>query len=90
MSDILYKLYTHNRVIQYLLNITVFWLFLAIDQWLNAVSGGSPGETISGRLTRQDGAVANWIQDWLDRLDKDHCKEWEVKRSHLFEVFSWW
>ncbi len=59
-------------IYKYLRNI-----FIAGDQFLNAVCFGDPDETISSRLGRNyDGSrpekFVNWMFSWRQ---KDHCSE---------------
>lgn len=56
---------------QYLINV-----FIATDQWINAVLfGGDPDETISSRLGRNyDGTWIEKFVNWLFKWQKDdHC-----------------
>lgn len=86
IGDFLSKVYQFNPVTKYLLNLTVFWPFLATDTLLNSILGGSPRETISGRLNRHRERY-KWIVDILEWIDKDHCKKWERPEAVKEEVF---
>lgn len=56
---------------------------IGFDQFINAVFGGDPDETISSRLGKtkvKHGGKIPWrhplrkVIDWgLDKIDKDHC-----------------
>ena len=51
---------------------------IAIDQLLNAATGGYPDETISSRLGRADAegdGFADAACDILGAIEKDHCKK---------------
>lgn len=90
ITPFLSKIYHFHPVTKYLFNLIVIWPFLAIDQFLNALTGGNPRETISGRLNRyRDGKMA-WLVKWLDWIDPGHCKYWEARNAKDFEVFNPW
>ena len=55
-----------------------FWnLLLVFDQFLNALLGGSPDETLSSRAgkrdSREDCVACYWLCRALHLVDKDHC-----------------
>jgi hypothetical protein len=55
-----------------------FWnVLIAIDQFLNAITGGDPDETISSRAgkRRQSHKWACYLCKFLNWLDTNHCKK---------------
>ena len=56
-------------------------VLIAIDQFFNALLGGDPDETISGRAGRWyiiggwRGKIATPLVWLLDKIDQDHCSE---------------
>lgn len=67
-----------NILLKYIKNILI-----AADQFVNAVTGGDPDETISSRTgkiyTAWNGrdrkwTVAYWIHLVLNKLQKNHCE----------------
>ena len=74
--------------------VRAFWLywfnlFVATDQWVNAVTGGHPDETISSRVGRGFRArrvaaiILRPVINLLFRpFQSDHC-EWAVERAKL-------
>lgn len=74
--------------------IKVYWLnlLIALDQFVNALFGGNPDETISAFLHRSKGRRWYWWTLWafvnyiLFFWQDDHCLsayESEVQRKHL-------
>lgn len=58
----------------------LFNLLIAIDQIFNAILGGDPDHTISGRLGKCEKKWCRFICKILDIFDKNHCKnsiEWD-------------
>lgn len=55
------------------------WNFLsAVDRVANALTGGSPDETISSRAGKAQAAGKTWacvLCKFLDLFDKNHCKK---------------
>lgn len=90
IADFLSRIYHFTRPTKYLINLIVIWPFLVIDQLLNALTGGSPRETISGRLNRHRNGLGRHLVNALEWIDKDHCKEWEAPNAVREEVFNWW
>ena len=66
-------------------------LAIALDQTLNALTGGSCDETLSSRTYRksQNSTAWMWLRAIIDTIfffDKDHCKtsyDAEVLRKHI-------
>lgn len=60
-------------------------LLVAIDQFINAVFGGLPDETISSRAAKAELNGKKWgcvLCKILNKFDKDHCAkniEWDEK-----------
>ena len=61
-------------------------VLIGFDQFCNAILGGDPDETISGRMGRwrkkypnpSDGwryYVAKYLAHWLGVIDKGHCED---------------
>lgn len=53
-------------------------VLIAIDQLLNAVTGGDPDETISSRVGKRRDAAERFFAAVIDKLffwQKDHTKE---------------
>lgn len=49
-------------------------LFIAVDQFINALFFGDPDDTISARLGRAEGnPIADSICWFLDLVDENHC-----------------
>lgn len=59
-------------VIKYVWNILI-----SVDQFFNAIIGGSPDETISSRmgkhLAKRDCMMCNFLCRLLNLVDKNHC-----------------
>ena len=89
ISDKLYEIYTKHPVGQYIINLTVLYPFLAIDQLINTILGGSPAETVSGRLSRAYNPIATFIKKCLEKIDANHCDEWSTKNYPLYEIWKW-
>jgi hypothetical protein len=90
MSAFLSKIYHFHWITKFILNLAVIYPFLVIDQLLNTLSGGSPRETISGRLNRHRDGKGKWLVDTLDWLDKGHCEFWEARNATNEETFNPW
>lgn len=59
-------------------------LAVSADEFLNALIGGFPGETVSSRAARARNNGKNWgcfLCKWLDKLHTDHC----TKSLAMFE-----
>jgi hypothetical protein len=54
-------------------------IFIALDQFVNAVLGGWPDETLSSRAWRwEQKGKRKWPRELIDRLfffDPEHCRE---------------
>jgi hypothetical protein len=48
-------------------------VLVAIDQLLNALTGGDPDETVSSRLAKRPGWIGRAACWLLDRVDPGHC-----------------
>ena len=52
-------------------------LLISLDQFVNAVTGGDPDETISSRVGKRRDAAERFMAPIIDKLfwwDKDHTK----------------
>lgn len=90
MTPFLSKIYHFHPTTRFLLNLVVIYPFLVVDQLLNALTGGSPRETISGRLNRHRDGKGKWLVDALEWLDKGHCAFWESPNAQNEETFNPW
>lgn len=55
-----------------------FWnLLISIDQFINAILGGDPDETLSSRMGKRVDTcpTCKVICKFLDIFEKDHCKK---------------
>jgi hypothetical protein len=83
--------YNLLSVTKWLINLIIIWPFLVVDQLLNTITGGSPRETISGRLARHNsGRISKHIYRFLNWIDPNHCEYWEAPNAENEEVFNPW
>lgn len=90
VADYIGKIYHFHPVGKYFLNLFVLYPFLVVDQLLNALTGGSPRETISGRLNRYRNGKLSWLVRILEWLEPGHCRKWEAPNAAPEEVFCIW
>jgi hypothetical protein len=90
MTAFLSKIYHFHWITKFIFNLVVIYPFLVVDQLLNTLSGGSPRETISGRLNRHGDGKGKWLVDTLEWLDPGHCQWWESPNAKSEETFNLW
>jgi len=90
MIDFLSRAYHFHPATKFLLNLAVIYPFLVVDQLLNTLTGGSPRETVSGRLNRHRNGKGKWLVNTLEWLDKGHCEFWEAPNAKSEETFNLW
>lgn len=80
-------LYFKYPIVRYLFNLFLYLPFLLIDFTFNTLMGGSPQETISGRMGRNpDHWFSKIICPLLDKIDYGHCEKWANPDAHDEEV----
>ncbi|HEX9023250.1 MAG TPA: hypothetical protein VF799_05360 [Geobacteraceae bacterium] len=52
-------------------------VLVALDRFINAIFGGDPKDTMSGRVMRykDSNIVARWVYQFLNWIEPRHCEE---------------